>query len=49
MLSVEIKYILLKNQNEKLSGEFTGKYSIVDDIQSDCPDKEELKVLPCLY
>ena len=52
MLSIEIKYILLKNQNEKLfhiSGEFTGNYSIVDDIQSDCPDKEELQVCPCLY
>ena len=52
MLSIEIKYILLKNQNEKLfhiSGEFTGNYSIVDDIQSECPDKEELTVCPCLY
>jgi hypothetical protein len=31
------------------TGEFTGKYSIVYDIQSDCPDKEELQKLSSTF
>jgi len=35
--------------NLTYTGDFAGNYSIVDDIQSDCPDKEELKKVPSTF
>lgn len=36
--------------NLTIKGDFSGgNYSIVDDIQSDCPDKEELKKVPSTF